>query len=101
MRICAPTPAIRQSPDVLVKVRDVRAASEITAAYQAREVRRFDVPAGMRAAFGGELLQVRLPDGAALAALRRDPRVLYAVPNDRVSVEKLPNDLDPRQFLHR
>lgn len=90
--------------EVIVKLKpDTASLTDFADEYGSKVLHRFDMPQTMVASVGGEMLQLKLPEGVStaegLAAMRQDGRVEYAVTNDilhRVGEPVLPNDLDPK-----
>ncbi|MBI3927648.1 MAG: S8 family serine peptidase [Armatimonadetes bacterium] len=92
---------------VLVKTRPDMALDSLgllASDYGARVIERFEVPEQMKAAFNGELIQLKLAPGMsvaqAIAAISKDERVEYADTNATrklygSAAPVLPNDLDP------
>ncbi|MCA9791016.1 MAG: S8 family serine peptidase [Candidatus Eremiobacteraeota bacterium] len=74
----------------------------LAADYGATVIEKFQVPDKMKAAFGGELVQLKLPANLsvaqAMAAMNKDERVIYAECNAKRELlgdPVTPNDLDP------
>ncbi|MBI3928678.1 MAG: S8 family serine peptidase [Armatimonadetes bacterium] len=77
------------SGEVLVKLQPGFSAADLTTFaydYGAKLLRRYEIPAPMLQKFGGDLVQLRLPEGLsvaqAIAAMGLDGRVLCAESND-------------------
>ena len=76
--------------------------------YGATVVEHFDVPESVFKSFGGELVRLQLPQGIelaeAIAAMKSDPRVVYAEGNEVIRLPETadhgqaegPNDLDSK-----
>jgi len=90
--------------EVIVKLKpDTASLTDFADEYGSKVLHKFAMPQTMVASVGGEMLQLKLPEGVStaegIAALRQDSRVAYAVTNDilhRVGEPVVPDDLDPR-----
>jgi hypothetical protein len=97
--------------EVLVKLKptlNAQSIDDLVKDYGATLLHHFDVPDSIYKKFGGELVQLKLPEGMTtaqgIAVLGKDPRVAYAASNDilhTLGEPVTPNDLDPRLYgLH-
>ncbi len=94
--------------EVLVKIKPgfgVDALNQFAEDYGSKVIKRFDIPQNMFKSFNGELLHLKLKPGMttaqAIAAMEKDPRVVYAASNDILhsygeATPVVPDDLDPR-----
>lgn len=93
---------------VLVKLQEGTSFTELNGFatdYGATVMRRYEFPGAMAKAFGGELVQLKLPEGMttaqAVAAMSADPRAAYAEPNFKLKLhapDKPPTDLTDEQW---
>lgn len=87
--------------ELLVKLKDgIDAAHFVDTALlgQAQMVERFEVPASMKEAFGGDLMRVKLPAGVStaegIALLEKDENLAYVTSNDKRVASVVPNDTE-------
>ncbi len=100
--------------EVIVKVRPGMGLDDFASDYGCSVEVKYDLPKSMFKDFDGEMMRLKLPSGMqteeAIAMMRKDPRVAYAVPNNIYTLDpgqdepapqsaglqqNTPNDLDP------
>ncbi len=99
--------------EVIVRLKggfNLQSEEDFLKKFGAKLIYKFDIPREIYKSIDGDMLHVKLPEGMtvaqAIAAMEKDPRVEYVVPNNIYKLEGkaapvIPDDLDERLWgLH-